>query len=109
GSLPVLEGSIGWYSVYGHVLATACILAVLVGITRVDPDQPPRAAVLLGWGLLLCVASTSFGIGLGVAIGMPVIAFLLVPAGRARRRLLTVFAAVAVAMPLAYFGAQHLS
>jgi hypothetical protein len=106
GTLPVNEGSLGWYSVFGHVLATTCSLAVLAALAHLDARR--GAAAVAGWVAAIAVATTSFGVGLGVAVAMPVVAFLLLPPGRERRRAVLAFSAFAVATPIAYFGLQHL-
>ena len=106
GTLPVNEGSLGWYSVFGHVLATTCSLAVLAALAQADARR--GAAGLAGLIAATAVATTSFGVGIGVAVAMPAVAFLLLPPGRERRRTVLAFSAFAVATPIAYFGLQHL-
>lgn len=106
GTLPVNEGSLGWYSVYGHVMATTCVLAALLMLARTADAAPRRILAVL---LLLVVAGTSFGVGLGVTMAMPAVAFLLLPPGAARRRAVFAFLVLAAATPIAYFGAQNFS
>jgi len=107
GSLPVQEGTLGWYSVYGHALATALTLLVLLGIVRLARRPAPLFAPL-AWMLLLLAAATSFGVGIGATCAMPIVALLLLPAPRAHLPLLIGLSALALAMRPLYFALQQL-
>src|SRR5439155_1620082 len=75
------EGALGWYAVYGHVLATTLALAAVWHVARRPAEASPfgwRAATL--WWLLLLASSASFGVGIGMALVFPGIVLLL--AGR---------------------------
>jgi hypothetical protein len=108
GVLPVQEGTLGWYSVYGHAVTATCTLLVLAGLARAAAGRPVRAAAPLLWTLLLLAGATSFGVGIGVAFAMPVVALLLLPASPLRRRTVLVFAALAIALPFVYFRLERL-
>jgi hypothetical protein len=108
GILPVHEGALGWYSVYGHVLAATFTCWVLHDLVRVARGRPIRRLTLLRWTLLLLAAATSFGVGIGTASVMPLVALLLLPASPARTRIVLVLAALAGALPFLYFGLQRL-
>ena len=97
GVLRAHEEVLGWYSVYGHALATTAVLALLALLARATRRAAPvpvtaRDAVV--WALLLLVASASFGVGIGVALAFPAIALLLVPRERCSRAALAVIASV---------------
>lgn len=83
GSSPVNEGSLGWYAVFGHVLAGTVLLLVLRGVARIHATGLPlsRRATWL-WSILLLAGTTCFGVGLAVALAFPVVAWLLLPASR---------------------------
>jgi hypothetical protein len=81
GMCPVNEGSLGWYSVYGHVLAATLMLWVLRQVIRAGhaPETVRWWAPWL-WYLALLLASMSFGVGMAVAMVFPaVVALLLRP------------------------------
>lgn len=101
GTTPINEGTLGWYAVYGHVLATTFLLVVLLGIVRRLDDRTPVAAgtVLVWYGLVL-LASFSFGIGIGLGLALaPAILLAFGP-----RRLTRPALAALVAGPLGVVG-----
>jgi hypothetical protein len=77
---PVLEEALGWYSVYGQVLLTAILLAVLwsLGQTIVTGAVVTTRSALC-WAALLLAGSTCFGIGFGVALVFPLVAAIALP------------------------------
>jgi hypothetical protein len=82
GVSPVAGGALGWYAVYGHVLATTAVLAALLWAARLAPDHSPSAretAVVLVAAL---IATFCFGVGFGMALALP-FAFVLLRAARA--------------------------
>jgi hypothetical protein len=88
GISPVHEGALGWYSVYGQVLATTAFLLFLLDLGRhaaAGLEPSPRAR--LYWYALALVCCTSFGIGIALAPAFPFVALLLLPRtpGRPRR------------------------
>jgi len=109
GTAPVTEGTIGWYSVYGHALATAALLLVLVGVVRAGQRGSVAAAELTLWAMLVFVGSTSFGVGLAFAVLLPLIAWLLLPPGAVRRRAVWLLSATAVAVPVLYLAARRIA
>jgi hypothetical protein len=106
GVSPLHAEALGWYSVYGEVLLTACLLGALLCLLRLeDGVASPRAG---GWAALLLLAGAlcfGTGIGLGIAAGLVVAVGLLVPgaAGRRTRRWCWL---LAVGLPLLYAGLQ---
>lgn len=109
GMLPGHDGVLGWYSVYGHALAATFTLAVLFAIVRVAGGHRSHVLAPLLWVMLLLAAATSFGVGIGAAVAMPVAALLLVPAAYGRLRIALVLGAFAVAMPFIYLSLRALS
>jgi hypothetical protein len=82
GTAPVNERALGWFAVYGHVLAATMMLAVLADLARFVRDG---AQVTAGrsalWAVALVVGSACFGVGIGTAVVFPVTALLLLPRG----------------------------
>lgn len=76
--------TLGWYSVHGQALATMTGLWVLSRLAACRAGAPCRRAAPWGWGAAMLVGGTCFGIGLGLALAMPLIAWLLLPPGRLR-------------------------
>jgi hypothetical protein len=84
GTAPMLEGTIGWLSVHGQVVAATILLAVLADVAQLAAAGRDvslgRAAV---WWIVLLAGTTCFGVGIGVAAAFPLAAWLLL--GRALR------------------------
>jgi hypothetical protein len=108
GIAPVHQGTLGWFAVYGQALAGTCALWVLVGLARCRAGQPVRALTPWLWAAAMIGGGLSFGVGLGVALVMPAIAWLLLPAGRQRTHTAVVLAGAAIATTVLYFGQQRL-
>lgn len=83
GTASVLEDALGWFSVYGQVMATTCILLTLGSVAQqaTIPGLVPWWR-LIAWCVLQLVAGTSFAIGTAVALAFPVAALLLLPSDR---------------------------
>ncbi len=86
GTASVLEDTLGWFSVYGQVMATTCVLLTLGSIARqaTTPGLVPWWR-LAGWCVLQLVAGTSFAIGTAVALAFPFATMLLLPSDRLDR------------------------
>lgn len=103
GICPVHAGTLGWYSVYGQVLVAAILLTLLNQAVRPISDGTPLPrGALLAWPLLLLVASTCFGIGIGVTMIAPVVVFLLLPPSPRRTWTCVVLCMLALSMPYLY-------
>ncbi|HEY3186368.1 MAG TPA: hypothetical protein VGJ70_02760, partial [Solirubrobacteraceae bacterium] len=100
GTSPVEEGALGWYAVYGQVVATVIVLAVVRDVVRRAGDVRRRTA--WRWCALLLLATTCFGVAVGVSLVFPVVALLLVPALRARAAALRPLVLLPVATVLLY-------
>jgi len=74
GTCPVLEGALGWYSVYGQVLLTGLLLIVLLRLARVvRSERGLTTRESLGWALLLAVGAGCFGTGIVLAAVFPAV------------------------------------
>ena len=107
GTSPVLEASLGWLSVYGHVLVATTILAVLLMLARLADGERMQPLTPLAWAILLVVGATSFGVGIGIALAMPAAAWLIVPPGRQRLLAVVALVVIAVAVTALYLGTLH--
>lgn len=102
GTAPLNAGSLGWYAVYGHVVAATAILVVLTQVLdAAAAAAPPSRARRALWYLLALAAATSFGVGLGMAMALPVVIALLVPRWRSWSRL-PPLATLVVVVPALY-------
>ncbi|MCH2169759.1 hypothetical protein MK489_03160 [Myxococcota bacterium] len=107
GMAPVAGGSIGWFSVYGHLLATTFILWVLRDMaSRRDGSEPIPGGILLCWYVLLLAAGTSFGVGLGVAATFGAVGWALLPDASNRNRVAVTLGSLLGVLPL-LFVLQH--
>jgi hypothetical protein len=80
GTAPVQEGTLGWYAVYGHVLATTVLLLLLADLGRLSVrGQAPSWGRLALWYALLLVGTNCFGTAIAAALAFPLAATLLVP------------------------------
>jgi hypothetical protein len=80
GVSPSNAGTLGWYSVYGHALATTWVLLALLLITAGPASPPlglPRALAIVA---CMLAASQSFGTGASVALVLPIVVALVRPA-----------------------------
>jgi hypothetical protein len=83
GCLGVNAATLGWYAVYGQVVAATLTLVILhLALTCATPMRPALHAVMIAMILAL---GTSFGSGLAVALILPLALWLLRPALRVRR------------------------
>lgn len=105
GTSPVDYGALGWYSVYGQVLATTLLLVVLDQMTALVRDgRELRTRTAIAWYVLLLLATVSFGVGIGVALVFPVILFLLLPTAWRRSGLRLAYLALPVVTLVVYFA-----
>ncbi|HXC52132.1 MAG TPA: hypothetical protein VN634_14695 [Candidatus Limnocylindrales bacterium] len=110
GTAPACVGTIGWYSVYGHALATTILLVVLLDLFRLEKQQrPPSAGRISLWAALLLVGTTCFGVGIGIALAFPVAAYLVAPASYSDRRGRWVLALLPVAVLALYWTCRQIS
>lgn len=109
GTCRVNEGALGWYAVYGQVVAATCFLWFLHRLTRIGAGAPQSRCATLRWMLLLGVAATSFGTGLAMALVSPLLAWLLLPASRLRTVTVRALCAVSLAVPPLYVGTQRVA
>ena len=85
GASPINVGTLGWYSVYGEVLALVLALSGLLLLVRAVARGGIVARSVLGWGSLFVGAAMSFGVGLGLAVVFPLLVWTLVPAAQRTR------------------------
>jgi hypothetical protein len=110
GICPLALGTIGWYSVYGHVLATTILLVVLDRLARLAAtgDRLP-ASTAWSWYALLLAGTTCFGTGIGVALVFPVVLFCLLPAAWRQPGVRLAYLALPAVTLALYFGVRALS
>ena len=109
GTSPLGVGTLGFYSVYGQVMATTGVLVVLDRFAawgQRDAPVPPRTA----WGCyaLLLAGTTCFGTAIGVACVAPLVLFLMVPAAWWQRRIRFGYCTLPVVTLAAYFALKRL-
>jgi len=105
GTSPLCIGTIGWYAVYGHVLATSILLVVLAGVGPVavrGGGVRPRTALV--WCALLLLGTTCFGVAVGLAIVFPLALLLVAPTAFDDRSSRLIFIALPIATIGLYFG-----
>jgi len=107
GMSPLARGSVGWFSVYGHVLAATAIRWVLVDVAKIRQVgvAVPRG-MMLRWLALLLAAAMSFGVGLGVAMVFGGVVYALLPATPNRTRTSMLLGGLVLLLPAIYF-LQH--
>jgi hypothetical protein len=109
GTLPVNDGTLAWYSVYGQVLTTTILLAVLDRVTaraRSGGPLPTRSAVV--WYALLLFGTVCFGIGVAIALVFPAVLFLLLPDAWRQRNVRFMYLTLPLATIALYFGLRRL-
>lgn len=108
GSAPLQEGSLGWYSVYGNIMAGTVALSLLRDLARSTIGKPVDAGRLLSWLPLLAIGCTSFGVGLAVALVLPALVLFIHPSGPDKTRVLLCSALFAAVVVPAYFAIHNL-
>jgi hypothetical protein len=105
GASPLNEGSLGWYSIYGQVMAATVLLVLLAlwGRAVADGRSPSAHTVALSF-VLAIVGSTCFGVGLGIAFVLPIVFVILFPGASLRAKL--GLASLWVVIP-AFYVAMH--
>lgn len=102
GVAPANEGALGWYAVYGQVVAATFVLLVLLRLARrSDVPGPVPVREVLAWCALITGAATTFGVGIGVALALPPAVLVLLPGPR----LPSSARALLVAFPIVVLGA----
>jgi hypothetical protein len=108
GSAPLQEGSLGWYSVYGNIMASTIALWLLRDLARTTIGKPLGTPRLLSWLPLLLIGCTSFGVGLAVALVLPALVLFIHPSGVDKTRALLCSTLVAAAVLPTYFAVHNL-
>lgn len=108
GAAPVHHEALGWFTVYGHVLVTTCVLWVLLDVARMTEARSLEWPLLLRWTLLFLVAATSFGTGLALAMTSGLAMIVLFPRGQNRRRAARALLPLIAVVPMLYLGQQLL-
>ena len=103
GTAPIHDEAIGWFSVYGQLLASAIVAWMLMRLARLRDGEFFGASAAIAWVLLVLVMMTSFGVGLGIALVLPVVAYVLLPPSSTQRRVVTTLAFAAVLCPVLYW------
>jgi len=85
GTSPVNEGALGWYAVYGQVLATALVIGAVLLLVERPRVGPLESRTLVACWVLLLAASASFGVGIAAALVFPAVVLLLAGRGGLRR------------------------
>ena len=93
GTCPLHVEPLAWYAVFGQVLATTAMLAVLTDAAGfVDPSRRLSGGCVVLWDAVLLAGATSFGTGIAAAVTVPSSVLLLVPSAR-RPRIVALLAA----------------
>lgn len=108
GSAPLHDGSLGWYSVYGNVMAATVTLWLLRDLAHAATRQRLATSRLLLWPVLLFIGCTSFGVGLAVALVFPLLVLFIHPSGPGKARAVLCSALVAATILPAYFAVHRL-
>jgi hypothetical protein len=110
GICPVVSETLAWYSVYGQVAATTCLLVVLGRLTaRARAGRALSGGDLIFIAAWLGLSSLFFGTALAFACVWPLVAALLVPVSVATRAGAVRVLAVSALVVLLYGGLQLLA
>ncbi len=104
GTCPAIEGTLGWYAVYGHVLAGTAVLLILYDAAGLYArGAEPRAVRRWLWAAIALGAMLSFGVGVGIAAALPLALAALFPQPL-RRRVLPPLWPLMLVVPALYAG-----
>lgn len=105
GTSSLNQASIGWYSVYGHVLAGTWTLLFLYGVARVAAGELALTkATPFVWIGYMLGAATSFGTGIPVAMLSGPALYLLLPDTPGRARAVRTVSALLLLVPMLYLA-----
>ncbi len=106
GASPLHLGTVGYYSVYGQILATTAISWVLLRMTRLTTTTNISSLELASWAIALLVSSMSFGVGIGAVLVFPAAVIIAFGPGRESRRKFVGFCLLA-ALVVSIYLASH--
>jgi hypothetical protein len=107
GTSGVNLGSVGWFSVYGHVLVATWTLWILYDVARIGQGRKRLSrTTLIRWYVLLLASATSFGTGIPIAMTFGAVVVLLLPDGPDRRRAAIALGSLVVVIPCVYLAFQ---
>jgi hypothetical protein len=105
GTSPVHDGALGWYAVYGHVMATTAVLLILHWVLDLDlQPAAQRRRTLRACYIAALIGMISFGVGIGIALVLPFVIALLAPATRSAARARLPLLSLFVVVPAVYVG-----
>ena len=108
GTCPVLDGSLGWFAVFGHVLAATALLLVLADAGRLAAcGAPLNRARRWAWAGITLASVTLFGVSIGIAVALPLTLAVLLPRGIRRGARLPLWPLIVI-VPAAYAGSMWL-
>lgn len=109
GSAPMHEGTLAWYAVYGQVVAATLVLGLLLDMARCAvAERTVSTRRALVWSAVLVVASMSFGIAIGMAVGFPVVAWFAFGSRGVTRRGWVVLSLLPLFVATGYVGVHKL-
>jgi hypothetical protein len=106
GTSPMQDGALGWYSVYGQIVAATLLLLVLECVTERKGDEPVAPSTAMLWAVLLILGATCFGIGIGVALAAPLVIGLLLPSAFRGKKARAILGLLPVAVIALYVGSR---
>lgn len=105
GICPINQGTMGYYSVYGQVLASTCICWVLFDITCIDKMSTVVSNKrVIKWILLSIGASASFGVGLSMAAFLGLVVWFMLYGNQQRNSISIKLLSLLVIIPIIYVG-----
>jgi hypothetical protein len=108
GICPLGVGTLGFYSVYGQVMASTILLVVLKDLVRLSAAGTVLTARrALVWYALLLAGTTCFGTGIGAALAFPLVLFLLLPAAWRQPRVRIAYLALPAVALVGYFALKR--
>jgi len=103
GTSPLLEGTLGWYAVYGQVLVATVLLVILGQALRLaEAGRVPGRLMQCGWYALALAAATCFGTGIAVALLLPFVLLLVLPGWPGRSWWRPPLGSLLLALPVLY-------
>ncbi len=109
GACPLQAASIGYYTVYGHLMVAAIMLVVLWQAARAGRDgRAPGTALIATWYGGAILAMLSYGSGVFFAITLPFVLALLLRGSSARWRWRVPLISLLVVVPILYFALNRL-
>lgn len=108
GINPINQGTLAWYSAYGHALAGTFFLWILYDISRINCRRIEiTKTTVVRWMIILFACATCFGTGIALATTFPIVAWLLLYNEEKRKTVTKAMIFIVIIISVIWFFLNH--